>query len=75
MKQFEVGKAYTTLDNLGIKYKVLSRTAATVTLEDMNGNIKRCRIISKASAFRNAESVYPMGNYSMAPILSADNEF
>ena len=31
----------------------------------------KCRIISDLSEYRGAESVYPLGKYSMCPILSA----
>ena len=74
MKTFEVGKTYSCHSvcdhDCTWTYTVTARTAKTVTLTDGNKTIK-CRIISKLSEYRNAESVYPLGQYSMAPILSA----
>lgn len=74
MKTFEVGKTYSCKSacdqNCIWSYIVTARTAKTVTLSDGNKTIK-CRIIAKLSEYRDAESVYPLGQYSMAPILSA----
>lgn len=74
MKQFEIGKTY-SMRSVGDhdcvwSYKVTARTAKTVTLNDGDKVIK-CRIISGLSECRRAESVYPLGKYSMSPILSA----
>lgn len=76
MTQFTVGKVYTTRfigdSNLILSYKVIHRTASTVIIEDtMTEEVKKCRIIKKLSEYRGTESIYPLGQYSMAPILSA----
>ena len=77
MKQFEVGKTYTMRSvcnqDACWTYTVTARTACTVTLTD-GKETKRCRISKQTSQHRDAESVYPLGQYSMAPILSADAE-
>lgn len=75
MKQFEIGTTY-SMRSIGDHdcvwtYTVTDRTAQTITL-DNGKEIKRCRISKKASAYRNAETIYPLGQYSMAPCLSAD---
>ena len=76
MKQFEIGKAYSmrsACDHECVwSYIVTERTAATVTLMDDNGKVKKCRINSKVSEWCGAETVYPLGHYSMAPSLSAN---
>ena len=74
MKKFEVGKTY-NMRSIGDhecvwSYKVTDRTAQTVTLTDGKKTIK-CRIVKALSQYRNTESVYPLGKYSMCPILSA----
>lgn len=77
MKKFEVGKAYkmhSPCDHNCIwSYIVVARSAASVTLFDGKER-KLYRINKKASEYRNAESIKPLGSYSMAPILSADKE-
>lgn len=84
IKQFEKGKKYfmrSACDHDCVwTYKVLSRTACTVTLAQVmsNGKTKTdiitCRINKGLSEFCGAESVKPLGSYSMNPILSANNE-
>lgn len=74
MKKFEVGGLYTMKSvcdqNCVWRYIVTKRTAQTVTLSD-GKEVIRCRIIKGASAYLNAETVYPLGQYSMAPSLTA----
>lgn len=74
MKKFEIGKTYTmrsACDHECVwSYTVTARTASTVTLTDGKETIK-CRISKKFSEYRNAETVLPLGNYSMCPMLSA----
>ena len=53
-------------------YTVISRTACTITLARENGEVCNCRINKKLTVHRNAESVLPLGYYSMCPILSAE---
>ena len=74
MKQFEIGKSYSMfsvcMHDCTWTYQVIARTAQTVTLSDGRKTIK-CRISKKYSEYRAAETVFPLGQYSMAPILSA----
>lgn len=75
MKKFEIGKTYTMRSICNHKcvwsYTIIDRTAATITAEDDKGNVKKYRISKKFSEYRNAETVLPLGNYSMAPMLTA----
>lgn len=75
MKKFEIGKTY-KMHSIGNQdciwsFTVTARTAQTITLDD-GKKVQRCRISKRTSEYRGAESVYPLGQYSMAPILSAD---
>ena len=83
MKQFEVGKKYSMRSACNHDcvwmYIVVDRTASTVVLQQvMNGKARgdkaRFRIKKKYSEYCGAECVQPMGTYSMAPVLSADNK-
>lgn len=74
MKKFEVGKIYSMRSacdhNCTWTYIVISRTAQTITISD-GKNKQRCRISKVASECLGRETVYPLGQYSMAPSLSA----
>lgn len=74
MKKFEVGNKYSMRSacdhNCVWTYEVVERTAQTITIDD-GKEVKKCRINKRLSEYRNAESVYPLGQYSMCPILSA----
>lgn len=74
MRKFEVGKQYSMRSicdsNCIWSYTVTARTAQTITVTDGNKTLK-LRVIKKTSEYRNAETVYPLGQYSMAPMLSA----
>ena len=74
MNKFEIGKTYTHGwigdSNLHTSWTVIKRTAQTITITD-GRETKTCKIIKQLSEYRNAESVYPCGKYSMCPILSA----
>ena len=74
MKKFEIGGLYSMRSacdhNCVWSYVVVARTAQTVTLDDGKGR-KVCRINKRTSEILEAEAVYPLGRYSMAPILSA----
>jgi hypothetical protein len=82
IKKFKVGNQYSMRSACNHEcvwtYKVLARTACTVTLAQVmsNGKTKTdiitCRINKGLSEFSGAESVKPLGSYSMCPILSAD---
>ena len=74
MKKFEIGKEY-SMRSIGDHdcvwtYTVTARTAKTITITD-GRKVQKCRIIQKVSEWRNAATVYPLGQYSMAPSLTA----
>lgn len=75
MRTFEVGKTYSCRSicdhNCIWTFTVKSRTAKTVTLIDDSGKEMTRRLITKASVAWGAEVLYPFGNYSMCPVLSA----
>lgn len=78
MLKFEVGNIYacrSACDYDCIWYfRVVSRTKSTITiLKDGDTKPVRKRINKQLSECNGAESVYPLGNYSMAPVLSADD--
>lgn len=74
MKKFEVGRSYSmksVCDHDCIwTYTVTARTAQTITITD-GKNVQKCRIDKKISEYRNTETVYPLGKYSMCPSLTA----
>ena len=74
MKKFEIGKTY-SMRSIGDheciwSYTVTERTASTITITD-GEKTKTCRIVKQLSEYRGAETVRPLGNYSMCPLLSA----
>ena len=74
MKKFEIGKKYSMRSICNQEcvwtYTVIARTAQTITIS--NGKeVKKCRVVKKISEYRNAETIYPLGQYSMAPSLVA----
>ena len=75
MKQFEIGSTYSMRSACNHDcvwaYTVTARTAQTITITDGKETLK-LRINKRVSEYRAAESVFPLGQYSMAPILSAD---
>lgn len=75
MKKFEIGKIYTTRSacdhNCIWSFKIIARTAQTITAADDHGEVKKYRISKKLSEYRNAESFQPFGSYSMSPIITA----
>ena len=74
MKRFEIGKTYSMRSacdhNCIWTYTVTARTNQTVTISD-GKEVKKCRISKKISEYRNAETIYPLGQYSMCPSLTA----
>lgn len=77
MTTFKTGKSYETRfigdSDLKIKFKVIKRTARTITIkEEGTGDIKTCRIDKFIFDTQNQEAVFPYGKYSMAPILRAE---
>ncbi len=77
MKKFEIGKEYSMSSpcdhNCIWTYTVTSRTAQTITITD-GKQTKKCRISKQYSEWNKAETVFPLGQYSMCPILTADKE-
>ena len=75
MKKFEVGKLYQMASpcdhNCIWRYTVTARTKATITLVSVRGEVLKCRI-SKDSNYTGVETVYPLGKYSMCPVLNAE---
>lgn len=76
MKKFEVGKQYSMRSICDHEcvwtYEVVDRTAKTITLKDRTENKTfKCRINKVATEIHNAETVKPLGTYSMAPSLIA----
>ena len=72
MKRFEVGTEYGTR-SIGnhdciFAYKVVARSAKTVTILDGFGLRKRCRLKEDG----DAEFIFPEGRYSMCPVLRAN---
>lgn len=74
MKRFEIGSTYSMQSvcdhNCVWSYTVTERTAQTITVTD-GKEIKKLRISKKYSQYRDAETVFPLGQYSMAPMLTA----
>lgn len=74
MKKFEIGETYSMRSicdhNCVWSYTVTARTAQTVTISD-GKEVKRCRISKMYSEYRNTETIFPLGQYSMAPMFSA----
>nr|DAQ11691.1 MAG TPA: hypothetical protein [Caudoviricetes sp.] len=74
MKRFEIGSTYSMRSvcdhNCIWSYTVTERTAQTITVTD-GKEIKKLRISKKYSQYRDAETVFPLGQYSMAPMLTA----
>lgn len=73
-KAFKVGKVYVMFSpcdqSCTWAYKVVARTAKTITLEPVDGttgSVKKCRI----STDSYGEYVKPLGRYSMSPTLTA----
>jgi hypothetical protein len=76
MKEFEIGRTYTTTSicnhDCELSYTITARTAETVTATDNHGETHKFRISKKLSTYRNAETFLPWGNYSMCPMISAE---
>ena len=73
---FEVGATYKTRDPLDHActwiFKVVSRTARTVTVQENGGKELKLRVVR--SAFGESEAVYPFGCFHMAPALRASGK-
>ena len=74
IKTFEIDKTYTfrfigDADSC-VPVKILKRTAKFVTVQVRNEEPTRCKV----KIWNGSESCYPLGTYSMCPILSADRQ-
>lgn len=78
MKKFEVGKTYSTRSicnsDCTFSYTVISRTKCTVKLRDKFGDVITRRIIKSLTEDKGVETIMPEGNYSMAPVIDANDE-
>ena len=74
--RFEVGKQYycRSICNHDCvwTFTIVARTEKTVVLQDRNGAQHTRRINQKRAERFGYESVFPMGYYSMCPVLSAE---
>jgi hypothetical protein len=68
--KFQIGRTYSTRSicdiNCVYSYEILSRTQATVTISIEGNEVKR-----KVAVREGVETFYPMGKYSMAPVIRA----
>jgi hypothetical protein len=72
MIKFEKGVTYAAKSicdsNCAFKFKIIKRTAKTVTIYDhINKKNRNCRV----NEYDGQETIYPLGKYSMAPMLRA----
>jgi len=69
--KFQIGTTYTTRSACDheciFAFTVTARSAKFVTLEDRHGRIARAGV----KVFDGEERCFPMGRYSMAPVISA----
>lgn len=76
IKKFEVGKHYSCRSACNQDcvwtFVIVARTEKTIVLQDRNGAHKTCRVNQKMAERFGYESVFPLGRYSMCPVLSAD---
>ena len=72
--KFEIGQTYSTRSACDYEavfsYRVIARTAKTVTLENRHGHVSRRGITTDGYG---CEYCRPQGRYSMAPVITADN--
>jgi hypothetical protein len=70
MNNFIEGKTYQTKSicdsNCIFTAEVLKKTAKTVTVKTMEG-VKRCKV----HEYNGEQFIYPLGQYSMAPMIKA----
>lgn len=83
MRKFEVGSVYFVGfagdHNLFVQFLVTKRTKKTITIEEVDGKTRpiwsatarTCRIIPELTARNDSETVFPLGRYSMAPVMRA----
>jgi len=74
MTRFEKGRTYKVNSICNHEcvwtFEVIARTEKTITVTD-GKEVKKLRIIKGLSEMDNRECVYPLGKYSMCPILRA----
>ena len=75
IKKFEVGQTYKTRftndSNFTLTFTVIKRTKKFITIvDDSTGEIKRVGVI----ILEGKEWAYPMGKYSMAPMINAERK-
>jgi hypothetical protein len=74
MSQFKVGKTYQVRSicdwDCVFSFKVKSRSAKFIEIEDVHGHPKRVCVKSVGGI----EKAKPLGTYSMCPVISADRE-
>jgi hypothetical protein len=82
MTKFELGKKYTCKSvgdhNCTFCFEVESRTEKMVTVRKIeNWTGSRAILSNKVKVFVDGEEeyIYPMGRYSMAPVLRATQEY
>lgn len=78
IQKFEINKVYSMRSICDYDciwtYKVVKRTASTISIKDMHSKeVKTCRVNKKVSEWNGAESIYPLGHYSMCPTLRANS--
>jgi len=73
MTKFEIGKKYymrSACDHECIwKFTVIARTAKMITLMDEHGKERKCKVSNMGTI---SEAVFPLGRYSMCPMLNAE---
>ena len=71
-KKFVAGRTYSTRSACDhdciFSFELVSRTEKTVTIRYQNKEVRRT--VSDADG---AEMIFPMGRFSMAPVLTADD--
>jgi hypothetical protein len=84
MKRFEVGKTYQTRSlcdyNMKITFTVVDRTPKTIRMVEgfgdeplkLNGDNRKVKTFRPAT-HGDVESVRPWGNYSLCPLLDAND--
>jgi hypothetical protein len=72
MKQFEIGKTYTTSSacdsDCVFSWTIVSRTAKSVKLV---GDLIKSPVNKKIYTYGESETVFPLGMFSMAPAINA----
>lgn len=71
MRQFEIGTTYYERSagdwDCVFQFEVVARTEKTISIARRDGSIVRRRVIK----LENAEMCFPMGRYSMCPVITA----